>query len=116
MKEKHLDKLKNASRELEGRLQCLKVVKCILIWKEYRQIIKSNLYLQDEIRENQIKQKEISTSEKFDRNHIERYEATLKDAKRQIIVKEKELKKYTEEASSVGERLIDLRLVNWIIW
>lgn len=40
---------------------------------------------------------------------MERFEAALKDAKRQITIKEKELKKYSDEASTVGERLPDLR-------
>lgn len=61
------------------------------------------------MRENQTKQKEISTSEKFDKNHIDRYEEMIKDANRQIVQKQKELKKYSDEASSVGERLADLR-------
>lgn len=66
-------------------------------------------FSKDEVRENQTKQKEISTSETFDKNRIERYEAALRDARRQITNKEKELKKYTDEALSVGERLADLR-------
>lgn len=61
------------------------------------------------MRENQTKQKEITTSEKFDKSHIDRYEELIKDANRQIVHKQKELRKYTDEASTVGERLEDLR-------
>lgn len=61
------------------------------------------------MRENQTKQKEISVSEKFDKNNVERYEAALVDAKKQNKLKQKELKKCADEALAVGERLSDLR-------
>lgn len=49
------------------------------------------------------------TSEIFDQRHIEKYEATLNDHNRIVVSKQKELKKFTSEASIAGERLPELR-------
>lgn len=85
--ENQLSCLQNSTRGLEERVQSLK----------------------DEVRENQTKQKEISTSEKFEKSHMERYETCLKDAKKNLSKKQNEIQDFTEEASSVGERLPELR-------
>ncbi|CAG9820931.1 unnamed protein product, partial [Phaedon cochleariae] len=88
-KEQNLTQLKGSTKGLEERLQSLK----------------------DEVRETQTKQKEISTSGEFDQRRIRDYETKLLDARSQMVLKQNTVKNCTTEASSVGERLSDLRRV-----
>lgn len=108
MAENQLIQLKNSTTDLENRIQSLKVKLTQLICSMTGMI----LIFKDEVKENQTKQKEISTSEQFDKNNVERYGVSLKDFKKEIINKQNVLEDYTKEASAVGERPSDLRLVS----
>ncbi|KAG5887604.1 hypothetical protein JTB14_002613 [Gonioctena quinquepunctata] len=88
-KEQNLSQLKGSTKGLEERIQSFK----------------------DEVQENQTKLKEISTSEEFDKRRVREYESKLNEARAQMVLKQNVVKKLTSEASSVGERLQDLRQV-----
>ncbi|XP_023020783.2 structural maintenance of chromosomes 6 [Leptinotarsa decemlineata] len=88
-KEQNLTQLKGSTTGLEERIQSLK----------------------DDVQESQTKQKEIATSDEFDKRRLREYEVKLNEARSQMVAKQNELKACTNEASSVGERLPDLRRV-----
>ncbi|KAJ8935418.1 hypothetical protein NQ314_012837, partial [Rhamnusium bicolor] len=88
-KEQEITQLKNSTKGLEHRAESLQL----------------------EIREYQTKQKEISTSDEFEKRQIQEFERRLNVARSEMVLKQTSLKKYETEASSVGERLPDLRRV-----
>ncbi|XP_018567595.1 structural maintenance of chromosomes protein 6 [Anoplophora glabripennis] len=88
-KEQEMNQLKESTKGFEDRVQAL----------------------QEEIREYQTKQKEVSTSDEFDKRKIKEYERRVNEARAEMVLRQNALIRYEEEATSVGERLPDLRTV-----
>lgn len=88
-KEEDLSRLSGSTKDLEERIE----------------------NLNRELRENQIKQKETSTGEDFDKTRIGDYENRVKEARAQVAMKVNTLKQSEEEARAVGDRLPELRRV-----
>ncbi|XP_057664311.1 structural maintenance of chromosomes protein 6 [Diorhabda carinulata] len=91
-KEEDLSRLNVATRDLEERIE----------------------QLDRELRENLLKQQEVSTGEEFDKNRIGDYEMRVKEAGAEAALKRNALKQSETEARSVGERLPDLRRIQTI--
>ncbi|KAK9874057.1 hypothetical protein WA026_002412 [Henosepilachna vigintioctopunctata] len=84
-----INKLRSASRSLEERLPSL----------------------QEEIRGNNIRIKELSTSDEFDNRKIADYEARLQEHRTILVTKQAKLDSHTDKAEHIGTRPTEIRKV-----
>ncbi|XP_973544.4 structural maintenance of chromosomes protein 6 [Tribolium castaneum] len=87
--EEKLQNLKAANTDLEERMRTL----------------------EDQMKEDQIRQKEITTSEEFDKRKAQEFKNKINEARSELVLKQSTVKKYTEQALSLGERLETAREV-----
>ncbi|XP_044253818.1 structural maintenance of chromosomes protein 6 [Tribolium madens] len=60
--------------------------------------------LEEQMKEDQIRQKEITTSEEFDKRKAQEFKKKINQAQSELVLKQAAVKKYTEQAMSLGER------------